>query len=447
MTDTAQQLARVLENVQDAGRPSAWVKARAHLGRLVITILRTLVAFGRYVLTVWAAARCGLRWRTFCGNTGLAKQRQTVHGDDFTSHVSTKTYAVPKLRKVRIGQHGWTVCVQLRPGQDLADYAAAAAPLRHLARAQSVRPRELWDRPGFVELAILRRDPLRGVLERPRELERGVIVAGTTETGEPLIVDFNAEPHWLVSGATDSGKSSLIATCLAALAPTRDVLISWDLKFGIEGEAFRRRFTDVATAGAEVQDWCGRLLALAGERAELFKTLRVANVREAEQLRGVVLRRVYVWCDEVAELATARNGEVKPEELLSDVLRVVQLCRAMGIHVVIAGQRFGSDLGKLVTAVRAQLGGRICLRVNDEETAKMVLAGLDPDVHHRAMGLPHKGMAIVKRRAEWEYARATYQTSAERYAIGDQYARNRITWNDLLTEDRAIAAAATTHGY
>ncbi|MQA16087.1 MAG: hypothetical protein GEV09_18630 [Pseudonocardiaceae bacterium] len=121
----------------------------------------------------------------------------------------------------------------------------------------------LWEQPGFLEISVLRRDPLRRVLERPRALGTGRIVVGATETGVPLVLDFREQPHWLVSGATDSGKSSLIAAGLSALAPTSAVLISWDLKFGIEAEPFRPRFTDVVTTAAGVAHWCQRLLALA----------------------------------------------------------------------------------------------------------------------------------------------------------------------------------------
>lgn len=411
--------------------------ARTMSARIAAALLRGSVTGWRYLCTLYAVMRLGLLWRRFCASTGLAEQRHRTNRE--TGKTKTTIRRVPKLERVRVTPHGWTMRVKLRPGQHLDLYTERTAPLRHFARAQAVKPAELWHQPGFLEIAVLRRDPLRRVLVRPREVDPGQLVIGTTETGGPFLLDFNTEPHWLVSGATDSGKSSLLAACLCALAPTRDLLVSWDLKFGIEGEAFRARFSDVTTTAAGVRDWCTRLLTLAAARAELFKTWQVANIAEAETQHGIHLRRVYVFCDEVAELATSHDG-IKPEELLGEVLRVVQLCRAMGIHLIVAGQRFGSDLGKLVTAIRAQLGGRICLRVNDEETARMVLAGLDPEVHARALCLPHKGMAIVKHRGDWHYARASYQPSPERYAIAACHADKRITWEALLVEDANLAA-------
>ncbi len=80
---------------------------------------------------------------------------------------------------------------------------------------------------------------------------------------------------------------------------------------------------------------------------------------------------------------------------------MVQLVRAMGIHVILCGQRFGSDLGKHVTSIRAQVSGRICLQVNDTQTAEMVLGGLDSEVQRRALGLARPGMAIVPAGQDW----------------------------------------------
>lgn len=423
----------------DARALGAW--ARTLPGRLAGWLLRLAVAAWRYAWTVYAVVRLGLLWASFCGNSGLAERRTRSRDGD----TKISVHRVPRVKLTEITQHGWRMRVRVRPGQHLGHYLDAAAALRHVARAQAVKPRELWDHPGFLEVSVLRRDPLRRVLERPRQLGTGRIVVGATETGAPLVLDFREQPHWLVSGATDSGKSSLIAAALSALAPTSAVLVSWDLKFGIEAEPFRPRFTDVVTTAAGVTAWCQRLLDLAESRAELLKQLPAGSVSEAEDVHGIHLRRVYVFCDEVAELAT-KQDETNPDELLRQVLRLVQLCRAMGIHLIVAGQRFGSDLGKTVTSIRAQLGGRICLRVNDEETAKMVLSGLDPEVHQRAMTLPHKGMAIVQRRADWEYARASYQTGPERAAIAARHSDKAISWQQLLADDAAAIAARHSSG-
>ncbi len=408
---------------------AAWLRGIAWpaLRRAAITVWRQL-------LTLYVVARLGLLWAAFCGATGLADQRTRV--DRETGKVKVRVHHVPKLDKVHIGAHGATLRVKLRPGQDLDTYTAVCSALRHTAHCQGAAASEIHDQPGYLQLRLLRRDPLYRVIDRPRELHPGVLSIGLTEDGQPWLIDLTAEPHWVASGATGSGKSAIEAAIIAALAPTPAAILFWDLKFGLEAEPWRRRVIDIATAPEQVSTWCTRLLELAGRRADGFRRLQVGNYEEATAA-GVQLRRVVVVCDEVAEIALGGD-----EAAVSELLRVVQLVRAMGIHVILAGQRFGSDLGKKITAVRAQIGGRVCARVNDVETARMVLSNLDEDAHRRALAVPRPGQAIVQTGPTWHYARATYLSSAERRAIAARHADQAVSWQQLLDEDAAALPPA-----
>ncbi len=332
--------------------------------------------------------------------------------------------------------------VRLRPGQHLGQYTDAAVPLRHTARVQAVKAIELPEQPGFLELRILRRDPLVRVTERPREIEPGRLAVGATETGDPMVLDFTEHPHYQLIGATGSGKSMLLSCVQAAIAPTDGVLVFWDLKFGIEAEAWRDRYTEVAVTQREVLTSCGRVLRLAEQRAAILRRLGVRNVAEADAA-GVHLRRVYVLVDEVAELAHDHQTEKIADQLLRELLRIVQLVRAMGIHVILCGQRFGSDLGKSITSIRAQVSGRICLQVNDPQTAEMVLGGLASEDQKRALTLVRPGMAIVQDGQQWHYARCSYLTTVEIRALAAAHADKRVTWDELAADDQLAAAIHT----
>lgn len=394
---------------------------------------RTTIAVWRHLLTLYVIARLGLVWAAFCAATHLADVRTRTDRD--TGKTIIRVRHVPRLDHVQIGPHGATLRVRLRPGQDLRTYAALAPALRHTARCQAASAAEIEDEPGYLQLRLLRRDPLHRVVERPREIAPGVLAIGLIETGEPWRIDLPATPHSVVSGATGSGKSAIQAAVLAALAPTDAALILWDLKFGLEAEPWRPRATAIAAKPEHVAASCGQLLDLAERRAAGFRRLEVGSFEEAAAA-GVVLRRVVVICDEIAELTLA------DEQAINELLRVVQLVRALGIHVILAGQRFGSDLGKKITAVRAQVGGRICARVNDPETARMVLSALDDDAHRRALTVPRPGQAIVQTDAEWHYARATYLGSAERRAIAARHAEQAVSWEQLLAADAAALPPA-----
>lgn len=249
--------------------PDYWAAARTAAVRAGSAVIRGTITAWRYLCTVVALARLGLLWRTFCGVTGLAVQR--THTDPYGTRLHTTIHAVPRLDRYRVNAHGWTMRVRLRPGQHLDQYTEAAIPLRHTARVQSVKALELPDQPGFLELRVLRRDPLVRVTQHPHQLEPGRLAVGATETGDPMVLDFTDHPHYQLIGATGSGKSMLLSCVQAAIAPTDGVLVFWDLKFGIEAEAWRARYTEVATTQREVLTSCQQVLWLAEQRAAILR--------------------------------------------------------------------------------------------------------------------------------------------------------------------------------
>ena len=85
---------------------------------------------------------------------------------------------------------------------------------------------------------------------------------------------------------------------------------------------------------------------------------------------------------------------------------------------------------------RAQVSGRICLGVNDAQTAEMVLSGLPPDVQKRALTLARPGLAIVQHGLDWHYARSTYLSTTEIRALATTHAERRVDWADLMLTDR-----------
>ena len=63
--------------------------------------------------------------------------------------------------------------------------------------------------------------------------------------------------------------------------------------------------------------------------------------------------------------------------MVTQLVRLAQLARAVGIYLEVCGQRFGAELGKGATALRAQLTGRVVHRCNDKQTAEMGLGDVN----------------------------------------------------------------------
>ncbi|MCW8123331.1 FtsK/SpoIIIE domain-containing protein, partial [Streptomyces anthocyanicus] len=219
------------------------------------------------------------------------------------------------------------------------------------------------------------------------------------EDGAVHYRDYRTVPHGLTLGATESGKSVYQRTLVAALAPQRVALVGIDCKQGVELFPLARRFS----ALADNPDTAAELLtALVSHMQDVYQLIRAhqritADVPDAdiaadiwdlpEDLRPVP---IVVLVDEVAELAlfATKEDEKRRDRIITALARLAQLGRAAGIYLEICGQRFGSELGKGITMLRAQLTGRTAHRVNDESSANMAFGDIAPDAVLAAIQIP-----------------------------------------------------------
>ncbi len=111
---------------------------------------------------------------------------------------------------------------------------------------------------------------------------------------------------------------------------------------------------------------------------------------------------VVVLVDEVAELAlfATKDEEKRRDRIITALVRLAQLGRAAGIYLEICGQRFGSELGKGITMLRAQLTGRTAHRVNDESSRTWPsghLSGRRPRRHPDPTDTPGIASPVTRR--------------------------------------------------
>ncbi|GII94927.1 FtsK/SpoIIIE domain-containing protein [Sinosporangium siamense] len=397
------------------------------------------VVFPRRVLRLrWS-------WRHVASGCGLTKKRHvwwfTVVPNLIAStgvvRVKRKFQRVEVDRKPWMGlprptPSGWRVTFRLLDGQIPADYAAVCERLAHAWGVYAVRV--VGERPGWVTLAASLHDPL-AFLPAPEPGEEGEgdllkVVVGRLETGEIWAIDFRSIPHWINAGATQSGKSNLVNALICGLAPQMVALIGFDLKGGVELSPYRPRLPALATARGE----CVALLS------DLLRVMacREHGARNVWQLPAH-LRPIpaVVIVDELAELFLMADKSEKEEvaQTSTALLRLAQLGRAFGIYLFLSGQRIGSDLGAGVTALRAQMSGRICHRVNDPETATMTLGDLDPGAltAARSIAADSPGVAIVTGAdGRWYRARSHYVTERSAEYAAETYAHITPSWQQLL---------------
>ncbi|MFD5130726.1 FtsK/SpoIIIE domain-containing protein [Streptomyces olindensis] len=284
----------------------------------------------------------------------------------------------PKIRRVRGTSTGLRVTLRLPAGLEPADVLASSERLRHAWGVHSVTVVET--KPGFVELRMTGYDVLRRVRmprkARPHDMAVPVAVR---EDGTAFERDYRKAPMALTLGANHSGKSMYQRNLIKGLAQLPVALVGVDCKRGVEQSAFAPRLSALVTTPDDAASLLGALVSEMEERFDLLSRHGVSDLWELpDEVRPVP---VVVLVDEVAELflISSKKDEERRERIVTALIRLAQMARAIGIYLEICGQRFGSDLGKGATMLRAQLTGRVVHRVNDKQTAEMGLADVAPD--------------------------------------------------------------------
>ncbi|MFB7243039.1 FtsK/SpoIIIE domain-containing protein [Streptomyces populi] len=330
----------------------------------------------------------------------------------------------PRRSFPRANRLGLTVAVRLHAGQTPATYMKAADALVHAWKVHAVRVTS--PERGLVLLTATASDPLErpGLATAPAELLSALI--GVLESGGAWVMNLRVVPHWLVVGATRSGKSTLLARLITQLATQRVALVGIDCKGGMELGLFAGRLSALATCRREAVAVLSALVVDMQDRMSACRTAGARSIWELpEKLRPIP---VVVIVDEIAELYLSdgtREGKAEAEQCSTLLLRLAQLGAALGIHLVVAGQRVGSDLGPGVTALRAQLGGRICHRVNDPGTAEMTLGDLNKDAVAVAQSISaqERGVAVCTGPdGGWSRARSHLTSTDEAVSVTRKYA-------------------------
>ncbi|MFF5741196.1 FtsK/SpoIIIE domain-containing protein [Streptomyces althioticus] len=323
---------------------------------------------------------------------------------------------------------GLVMRLRMAAGQAPEDFTASADRLRHAwgAHAVHVRP----TKPGRLELRLVGWDVLADVRPARRWLrtEPLSLPLALREDGHWHVRDFRTVPHELILGATQSGKSVYLRNLLCGLARQPVALVGIDCKWGVELAPFAPRLSALADTPDRANDLLDVLLEEMEARFRLIgmtggigpDAVLTSDVWGLpEKARPVPIVAVV---DEVAELflAASKDDEKRRDAMVTKLIRLAQLGRAAGIYLEVCGQRFGAELGKGATMLRAQLTGRVCHRVNDETSANMALGDIAPEAALAATSIPAErpGVAVVgDSSGGWSRVRSPHLTLDDAAAV------------------------------
>ncbi|MCR4280380.1 MAG: DNA translocase FtsK 4TM domain-containing protein [Candidatus Komeilibacteria bacterium] len=217
---------------------------------------------------------------------------------------------------------------------------------------------------------------LREVLDAPefKNSDRPLTIAlGKDVSGEAKVVDIGAMPHCLIAGATGSGKSVCINGLLISLlyrnSPDDLKLILVDPK-RVEMSVYNdipHLLTPVIT---EVPQTINALRWAVGEMDRRYKVMQSANKRSLEAYNNSVLVNrlpyIVIVIDELADLMTVAAKEVE-----AAIIRLAQMARAVGIHLILATQRPSTNV--ITGLIKANITTRIAFSVASQIDSRTII--------------------------------------------------------------------------
>lgn len=217
-----------------------------------------------------------------------------------------------------------------------------------------------------------------GNLLRYKEFHRAgnlAYPAGLDVGGEPVFTDIEKLPHLLIAGATGAGKSILVHSILISLlyknSPEMLKLILIDPK-RVElsvYEGIPHLISPVITQGKKsiaVFRWA------ISEMDRRYETLMQDGSRDIESYnkkhKDEKLPYIVIVIDEMADLMMSFGREVE-----TYVVRLAQMARAVGLHLILATQRPSVEV--ITGLIKANIPGRIALKVASQIDSRTILDG------------------------------------------------------------------------
>lgn len=228
---------------------------------------------------------------------------------------------------------------------------------------------------------------LREILDSIPENKKNsklLVALGKNIMGNSIFCEIDKTPHMLVAGSTGSGKSvcinCIIASILMRTKPNEVKLVLVDPK-KVELSMYNcipHLLIPVVTDPRKANDALKRIVREMEDRYDTFSEKGVKNIStynewvdkqnegkpEEEQLNH--MSYIVVIIDELADLMMVASKEVE-----DSIMRITQMARAAGIHLIIATQRPSTDV--ITGVVKANIPSRISFAVSSSIDSRTIL--------------------------------------------------------------------------
>ena len=195
---------------------------------------------------------------------------------------------------------------------------------------------------------------------------------GRNVSGEPIFKDIEKMPHLLVAGATGSGKSIMIHSIIMSLLyknspdmlrfimidPKRVELSIYNGIPHLLSPVITENKKSIAVLRWAIQEMDRRYKLLLGEGSRDITSYNKSGKNSLPYLVIVI--------DELADLMTSYGHEVE-----GSIIRLAQMARATGIHLIVSTQRPSVEV--ITGLIKANITSRIALQVASQIDSRTIL--------------------------------------------------------------------------
>ncbi len=236
--------------------------------------------------------------------------------------------------------------------------------------------------PNENSQTVTLRETLEGIKDKEDSLL--AVALGKNILGKARYCEINKTPHLLVAGSTGSGKSvcinGMIISILMKAKPDEVKLIMVDPK-KVELSIYNgipHLLTPVVTDPKKASIALKKAVSEMERRYDLFEETKTKNITSynkfvEEQNQKLPVDEQYkkmpyivVIVDELADLMLVAGKEVE-----DSIMRITQMARAAGIHLIIATQRPSTDV--ITGVIKANIPSRISFAVSSSIDSRTIL--------------------------------------------------------------------------
>ncbi|MBQ2897917.1 MAG: DNA translocase FtsK [Clostridia bacterium] len=197
---------------------------------------------------------------------------------------------------------------------------------------------------------------------------------GVDENNNIVLVDFNSLPHLIIAGSTGSGKSvclnSIINSLLYQAIPNTLQFLMIDPK-KVELSHYEKAkyslYSPVVTEEYNSYTALSNIIRELDLRYKIMQSEACTNLDEYNSTHDTIFPRIVVVIDELADLFMTSKNEIQPL-----LIRIAQLGRAAGIHLILATQYPSC---KVVTSeLKANIPARICFSLPNASNSRTIIS-------------------------------------------------------------------------